>query len=173
MPGPNNPRKRVKPRHPAYAGRPKGAWYPDLVGVVQGYPPTLEVWQAKSDAMRAQVIRLNAEGKMQRLGIPDGWAGRKKEAHAARAKAHEEAPKEVRDMIDKSIYELPTGTDGERAEVALIYATAVVRDPTAQSRDRLAAARLLADFTKIKPATASTVVVSAAEAFLNSLIPHD
>ena len=56
-----------------------------------------------------------------------------------------------------------------RAEEALETAVEIMRTPV-HNRDRLQAAKLILDFTKVKPVAKSEVVIGNAEAFLSSLL---
>lgn len=162
------PRKANRRNHPAIRGRPRGVWYPDLVGVIKGYPKTEEAFKAKQEQCRAQVIRLNAEGKMHRRGIPDGWAGKKKKAIRARAKAQKEAKRIIEIMVEKNLVD-PDALGNE----ALQFAIEVVRDKTSHRRDSLTAARLVLDFSKAKPASKSELTVNKAEDFLAAVLASD
>ena len=56
-----------------------------------------------------------------------------------------------------------------RAEEALETAVEIMRTPV-HNRDRLQAAKLILDFTKVKPVAKSEVTLNNAEAFLSSLL---
>ena len=56
-----------------------------------------------------------------------------------------------------------------RAEEALETAVEIMRTPV-HNRDRLQAAKLILDFTKVKPVNKSEVTLNNAEAFLSSLL---
>jgi len=158
-------------RHPAYAGRPRGVWYPDLVGVVPGYPKTLEIWQKKSDICRARIIALNAsDNPPTRAGVPDGWAGAKGRALRAAVAAGPRSKEIVDAMIDKGMVKDP---DDERVVKALTVTVEILEakdeetfKPLYTAKDRLSAARLLCDFLKAKPASKIEASVTKAEDFL-------
>ena len=59
-----------------------------------------------------------------------------------------------------------------RAEEALETAVEIMRTPV-HNRDRLQAAKLILDFTKVKPVAKSEVTLNNAEAFLSSLLDDD
>lgn len=153
-------------RHPLLRDRKRGVWYPDLVGVVPRYPKTEEAFKQMQESCRAQVIRLNAEGKAGgRKGVPDGWAGRKKEVSDIRAFHRAEATEIIKVMVEKGIV-----NEDALANEALQFAISVVRDgQTFQSRERLNAAKIVLDFTKAKPATKTEVTLNKAEQFLAEL----
>ena len=62
--------------------------------------------------------------------------------------------------------------EDEYAKAALETAVEVMRCP-GDNRERVAAARLVLDFTKQKPASKSEVALSKAEDFLSSLIEDE
>ena len=55
------------------------------------------------------------------------------------------------------------------AKAALEYAVGVIETDKDGTRDKLAAARLILDFTKKKPATTGEIKLNAAEEFLAAL----
>jgi len=62
--------------------------------------------------------------------------------------------------------------EDDRAEEALTTAVQIMREP-GQNRDKLAAARMILDFTKVKPVSISEVSVGKAEAFLSGLLSEE
>lgn len=97
-------------------------------------------------------------------GVPDGY--RKHEIEPIRAKAKKEAEEVVRIMSEK--YNI----EDKYAQEALQTAVEIMRVP-AETRERLAAARLVLDYTKQKPVAKSEVSIGKAEEFLASLIEDD
>lgn len=97
-------------------------------------------------------------------GVPDGY--RKHEIEPIRAKAKKEAAKVVEIMSQK--YEI----EDDYAKDALETAVEVMRTP-GETRERLAAARLVLDFTKQKPVAKSEVSIGKAEEFLSSLLTDE
>lgn len=97
-------------------------------------------------------------------GVPDGY--RKETIEPLRQKAKQEAKKVVEIMSDK--YNI----EDEYQKEALSTAVEVMR-LVGETRERLAAARLVLDFTKSKPASKSDVSISKAEDFLASLLQED
>lgn len=61
------------------------------------------------------------------------------------------------------------GVEDELAQEALRTAVIIMREP-GQAREKLAAARMILDFTKSKPVAKSEVSVGKAEEFLASLL---
>ena len=97
-------------------------------------------------------------------GVPDGYT--KQEIEPIRAKAKKEAKEVVKIMSDK--YDI----EDDYSREALETAVEVMRVP-GETRERLAAARLVLDFTKSKPVSKSEVAVAKAEDFLASLLAED
>ena len=97
-------------------------------------------------------------------GVPDGY--RKHEIEPLRAKAKKEAEQVVKIMAEK--YDI----ESDYAKEALTTAVEVMRVP-GETRERLAAARLVLDFTKQKPVAKSEVTVGKAEEFLASLLTDE
>jgi len=97
-------------------------------------------------------------------GVPDGY--RREQIEPLRAKAKKEAKKVVTIMAEKY------GIEDEYAKEALTTAVEVMRVP-GETRERLAAARLVLDFTKTKPVAKSEVTIGKAEEFLSSLLEDD
>tara|TARA_Y100001951_G_C11295541_1_gene275261 strand:+ start:4536 stop:4853 length:318 start_codon:yes stop_codon:yes gene_type:complete len=96
--------------------------------------------------------------------VPDGF--RKHEIEPIRAQIQKEATEIVKIMSEKY------GIESEYAQEALKTAVEVMRVP-GETRERLAAARLVLDFTKQKPASKSEVAVAKAEDFLASLLTDE
>ena len=97
-------------------------------------------------------------------GVPDGYT--KQEIEPIREKAKKEAKEVVKIMSDK--YDI----EDDYSREALQTAVEVMRVP-GETRERLAAARLVLDFTKSKPVSKSEVAVAKAEDFLASLLAED
>jgi hypothetical protein len=169
-----NPKPKIKRnvqraqswRSPLFEGRERSTWYPDLVGKISGYPKTLEAYQSRQKSSRAVATKNRANGNFNRKGVPDGWAGRKAEVLKERAAAREQAKEIMNEMALQDLLDLPSGTDAEKAHIALTACVEMVLDPTQDSRARQAAAKTVLDFTKPKPAQKQEVVVSRAEDFL-------
>ncbi len=97
-------------------------------------------------------------------GVPDGY--RKETIEPLRKKAKEEAKKVTKIMSEK--YNI----EDDYQKEALSTAVEIMR-LVGETRERLAAARLVLDFTKSKPASKSDVSISKAEDFLASLLNED
>ena len=97
-------------------------------------------------------------------GVPDGY--RKAEIEPIREAAKERAAKAVKIMSEK--YDI----EDQYAQDALRTAVEVMQVP-GETRERLAAARLILDFCKSKPASKQEVTIGKAEEFLASLLDED
>jgi hypothetical protein len=97
-------------------------------------------------------------------GVPDGYS--KEQIEPIRAEAKKEAERLVNIMADKF------NIEDEYAKKALVTAVEVM-NVVGETRERLAAARLVLDFTKQKPASKNEVSLSKAEDFLASLVTEE
>ena len=95
------------------------------------------------------------------LNVPDGYS--KETIKPIVDKAKEDAKRAV--SIMKKEYDI----EDPRAEEALETAVEIMRTPV-HNRDRLQAAKLILDFTKVKPVAKSEITVGKAEEFLSSLL---
>jgi len=115
-------------------------------------------------ALRREWSRKPRKNAGRPRGVPDGYS--KKEIEPIRAKVKTEAKKVVEIMAKE--YDI----EDKYAKAALETAVEVMR-MVGDNRERVAAARLVLDFTKQKPASKSEVALSKAEDFLSSLIEED
>ncbi len=97
-------------------------------------------------------------------GVPDGYS--KETIAPLRVQAKLDAEKVVRIMSKEH------NIEDEYQKEALTTAVEVMR-LVGETRERLAAARLVLDFTKSKPANKSDVTISKAEDFLAALLQED
>lgn len=107
-------------------------------------------------------------GQGTRAGVPDGM--RKDEAMARWAKARASAKKTIEVLKVKTNL---LGEDDGKAEDALETALTIMRGPNNDQKMKLAAARLVLEFTKAKPASKSIVAVDDAEAWLTKIAEDD
>ena len=98
-------------------------------------------------------------------GVPDGH--RKETIEPLRKELRKEAEEVVAIMAKKTDIEAD-----DYAKEALTTAVEIMRAPDA-TRERLAAARLVLDFTKQKPASKSEMAISQAESFLEGLLVEE
>ena len=116
-------------------------------------------WRARTLAnQRAAGVKRRGPGKG-RIGVPDGM--RKAEALQAWAVAKESADKTMIDLEKAGLLD----ESPAEAKEALQAALEVMRSPM-DHKTKLAAARLVLDFTKSKPASKSVVAVDEAEVWL-------
>ena len=97
-------------------------------------------------------------------GVPDGY--RKADIDPIRAEAKRKADKAVKIMAKEH------NIEDDYAQEALRTAVEVMQVP-GETRERLAAARLVLDFTKSRPASKSEVTIGKAEEFLASLLTDE
>ena len=112
----------------------------------------LALWKGRAD--------VSQRGRS--LGHLDGTTLAK--SRKLRARAAAEAKRIVAHMAEHDMIQ-----DGVYASEALEAAVSVLRLENVSSRDRLAAAKLVLDFTLAKPATETTVSVETAEDFLDAV----
>jgi hypothetical protein len=160
------PIKRVRNRgHVLLRDRPRGVWYPDLVGVVHAYPPTYEAW------LKKQRIGIENIKGQTRAGTPNGWGGPKKRKVLMRLRAERDARVEKKMEEIKKVIEFAD----YRAEKAMEATLEVMeyKDDNGKRlgdpRNILMAARLIFEYTQPKPASKSEVTVKSAEDWLASL----
>lgn len=152
MGAPKHPRKKSGTRYgqgPSPHKAPKQNYFSTLMQTEEGRK------------LRQEWSRRKRKNGGRPRGVPDGF--RKEEIEPIRAKIRKEATELVEIMAEK--YEI----ESEYAKEALTTAVEVMRVP-GETRERLAAARLVLDFTKQKPASKAEVAVSKAEDFLAALL---
>lgn len=102
-----------------------------------------------------------------RRGVFDGHT--KATAEPIWHQAREEAKVIMKHLKDNGMVDIPTDKYTGYAEEALEAAITVVRTPT-NEQQRLAAARLVLDFTKSKPVAKNEVTVKTAEDWLSNVL---
>ncbi len=151
MSSPRKPRKKHQPK-PKKKTAPKKNYFAELAKTPEGRALRKE-WSNKP--------RKNA-GRPK--GVPDGHTA--ETIKPIREKAKKDAKKVVKIMSEKF------NIEDQYQKEALETAVEVMR-LDGQARERLAAARLVLDFTKSKPASKSDVSIHKAEDFLASLLNED
>lgn len=144
--------------------KPKPEWCAEKAARIAAYPKTKERYEQLRIERSARIKQQIADGNWFRTGVPTGWRGRKAEVAEARAKAAEEAKKIVSIINDGSPPEDPRAVEALEYAVTVIRASGADGTPTEKTRERLAAAKLVLEYTKQKPA--SKVEMSKAEDFL-------
>ena len=125
-------------------------------------PEWREALLAKRRAVAEQRAQEGNPINKSRFGIPDGM--RREEADAVWAASRQRAKEDMEALKNAGVLD---GADA-KAEEALQAALEVMRSPLKQET-RLAAARLVLDFTKSKPVARSEVTVSTAEEWLKQV----
>ena len=120
---------------------------------------------AEGRAKRAEWAKKPRKNPGRPAGVPHGYT--KETIEPLRAKAKQEAERFVQIMSDNG--EAP---EDDFAKEALKTAVEVMRVP-GETRERLAAARLVLDFTKQKPAAKSDVTIGKAEGFIEGLLEQE
>lgn len=144
----------------------KEAWDAKYVGVIRNYPRSAEAFEARRERGRAAFAKMRAEGNpLTRVGVPDGWGGRKQELATARATAVAKAEAAVGEMVAVGQLDIGEWAANEALRVAYSFAF----DETLKADTRLRAIKIIAEFTKTKPTQSVKVEVSAAERWLMSL----
>lgn len=148
MGAPKNPRRKTPRKNPNMA-RP-----------AHKNPLALQHKTPEGRAKFAAMMKTKKKGGRP-LGVPDGYGDGKIKPIV------EQAQKDAKKVVSimKQDYEI----NDPRAEEALETAVEIMRTPV-HNRDRLQAAKLILDFTKVKPVAKSEVTLNNAEAFLSSLL---
>lgn len=140
---------------------------------VDAYPnpsPRMLEHNAKINA-RMKAIKELSGGLINpyRKGVFDGYT--KATAEIAWKKARDEAKVIMKHLKENGMVDTPTPGDkyAEFAEEALEAAITIVRTPM-NEQQRLAAARLVLDFTKSKPVAKNEVTVKTAEDWLQNVL---
>lgn len=77
------------------------------------------------------------------------------------------AGKIMRKLIETGRVDMSDIEDTDRFEVAMTYAVSVVKNGAENTKDRLAAAKMVAEWAKAKPAANANVTVQSITAFLD------
>jgi len=181
------PRRFIPRKGRARKGRPAGVWYPDLVGVVRSYPPTLEaflVQQARTrEFNRVRRPLYRPDGSMYHCaGVPKGYGRKRALITKIQERAYNEAAKVVELMKEREMLPTPQSPDEERVEAAFGVAMEIMLardDPQATGKPgkaiyspdvRMKAVNTILTFLKSKPIVAIDARVTKAEDFLDSIV---
>jgi len=145
-----SPSKVGQGKHPQKA--PKRNYFADLMKTEEGR------------ALRRKWSTLPRKNGGRPKGVPDGY--RREQIEPIRSEAKQEAKRIVNIMAEQYSIE------DEYAKAALETAVEVMRVP-GDNRERVAAARLVLDFCKQKPASKNELSISKAEDFLASLVEDE
>lgn len=149
---PNEPRKKKPAKPKLMPGRARPA---------HKNPLALQHTTPEGRAKLREMLKNRKNKGGRPLGVPDGHS--KETIKPIVDKAKEDAKRAV--SIMKKEYDI----EDPRAEEALETAVEIMRTPV-HNRDRLQAAKLILDFTKVKPVAKSEITVGKAEEFLSSLL---
>lgn len=152
---PNEPRKKKPAKPKAMPGRARPA---------SKNPLALQHQTPEGRAKFREMLKNRKNKGGRPLNVPDGYS--KETIKPIVDKAKEDAKRAV--SIMKKEYDI----EDPRAEEALETAVEIMRTPV-HNRDRLQAAKLILDFTKVKPVAKSEITVGKAEEFLSSLLDTD
>lgn len=125
---------------------------------MQETPEGRALWKVWTDR---RFLKPNGKGPGRPAGSIDGYSGA--ELRKQRAVAKAEAKEMVKYMSEKKGFEIPKN---EFAKEAIEAAVESMRMEAINVKDKLAAARLVLEFTMAKPASSSEVTVKTAESFL-------
>lgn len=149
-PRPKSPSKVGRGKHPQKA--PKNNYFAELMQTEEGR------------ALRRSWSTKPRKNGGRPRGVPDGY--RREQIEPIRAKEKHEA-KRIVEIMSKEY-----SIEDEYAKAALETAVEVMRVP-GDNRERVAAARLVLDFTKSRPASKNELAISKAEDFLAGLLEED
>jgi len=154
MPKPLKPRKKAQPdhTHPLKGAKGKANYFAKLAQTPEGRE------------LRKQWSKKPRKNPGRPKDTRDGYT------LAQITPLREKAKAEARIIVSKIKKDFTLEDD--RAEEALTTAVQIMREP-GQNRDKLAAARMILDFTKVKPVSISEVSVGKAEAFLSGLLSEE
>lgn len=145
-----SPSKVGQGKHPQKA--PKRNYFAELMKTEEGR------------ALRRQWSTKPRKNAGRPKGVPDGY--RREQIEPIRAREKKEA-KRIVEIMSKEY-----SIEDEYAKAALETAVEVMRVP-GDNRERVAAARLVLDFTKSRPVAKSELAISKAEDFLAGLLEED
>lgn len=153
-----------KPNAPRKKQPPKPILFPKKGPPLHQNPFALQHQTPEGRAKFREMLKNRKNKGGRPLGVPDGHT--KETIKPILEKAKEDAKRAV--IIMKQDYDI----EDPRAEEALTIAVEIMRTPV-HNRDRLQAAKLILDFTKIKPVAKSEITIGKAEEFLSSLLDDD
>jgi len=148
--------KEPHDRHPALKGWPVGVWSPGAVGKVRGYPRTLELYERQREQLRANSEAARNAGRLTRLGVPNGWAGRRMEIDTARRNSRTAAEMLVTEM-DRLGYWKP---DNRESRLIMTEVMGIIVSPLSTVCDRMTAMRMALTYIQPKPMQRVTLAVA-------------
>ena len=147
-------------RHPALKGWPVGSWCPTAVGKVRGYPRTLATYERQRARLRANREHARDNGTLTRLGVPNGWAGKREEIANIRRNSQTEAEMLVEEMERTGYWR----ADCVESRVVMTELMKMVVSEIYTVRIRMSAMRLVLTYTQARP-THRVTLAAAGGAF--------
>jgi hypothetical protein len=141
-----------KLRHPTLRDWPVGEWCPAAVDEIGGYPKTAEAYAAMKARLAANRERARARGRLNRRGVPNGYAGEGHELSLIRENARCNAERVVERVTDD---------DWDwRAKLAMQALFALALDPTLPAKIRIRAARTVLEYLAPKPVAEKAITAA-------------
>lgn len=154
-------------RHPFLEGKDKKVWHPEAVGIVPRYAKTAEAFKKRQEHGSRNMAAVKASGReFSRRGVPDGFARRREGVESFTALAKHEAARIMTYLRKEDLLVEP---DNEIANDALKVAIELSRNPSVPPQLHLAAAKVVLEYTRAKPAQKSEVTLRTAESFLDDI----
>jgi hypothetical protein len=129
-------------RHPVLRDWAVGEWCPEAVGIIRGYPKTPEAYAAHKERLAANSARARRRGRLNRRGVPNGYAGQGHELTLIRENARCQAERVVGRVTDNW---------DPRARLALQATYEIALDTTVPLQVRFQAARMVLEWLVPKP----------------------
>ena len=149
---PANMRERIKAKRRVWFRTPEG-----------------RRWRRRQ-AKRLKIRNATMPERMTNAGIM--WGETRETAAAAWEESLEKAKRTMAELIVSETIQVPKTTDENAAYDALECALTIMRSKVAP-REQLAAAKIVLDFTKAKPAQKQDITVSSTETWLKQVIEDD
>ncbi len=143
--------KRPGQGHPLLANTPPGVWNPEAAGKMPGYPLTQEGFDRRVATLRQNHQTAKDAGKLNRRGVPNGWAGKKEEIGIIRRNSQTAAERLAEDMDTLGILEPQDTIDAGLAREAITAMAEIAFDTTQTTEARLRSMGLLLHYTRHKP----------------------
>lgn len=163
------PAKRPGRGHPLLASTPPGVWNPDAAGNMPGYPLTQEGYDRRVAALRRNHKTAKDAGKLNRRGVPNGWAGQKEEITTIRRNSQTDAERLADDLDTLGMLDPQDSVDACLAREAITALAAIAFDTTQTAATRLTSMGLLLHYVRPKPAQKTAVTLESGADFLSGL----
>jgi hypothetical protein len=133
------------------------------------YPLTQEAWQRQYDTLLANAAKARKAGKLNRKGIPNGYAKRRdevatiREAHQAEAEQIVAALRNAQQPDERLDRDEARMSDDEMSDIALAAVIAIMRAPTTSVTNKLIACRVVLPYLKPLPSRAKVALADGLE----------